>query len=175
MGRAICAAGARRARVLDLAAGGGRHTRLFLERGHPVTAVDRDIGALGGLQEREGARLEAIGANLEDGTPWPLAGRRFGGIVVVNYLWRPLFGAILDALDDGGVLIYATFMAGQERHGRPTRPDFLLRPHELLEVVRGRLQVIAFAQGAVDRGSPGQPRVAVRQRICAARSRPFFS
>ena len=32
--------------VLDLAAGGGRHGRYFLERGHPVTLVDRQTEAL---------------------------------------------------------------------------------------------------------------------------------
>ncbi|HEX6142103.1 MAG TPA: class I SAM-dependent methyltransferase [Geminicoccaceae bacterium] len=158
------------AAVLDLAAGGGRHSALFLGRGHPVTAVDRNVAALAGLREREGARLEVIEADLEDGTPWPLSGRRFGGIVVVNYLWRPLFDRVLDAVDEGGVLIYATFMTGHERHGPPTRPDFLLRPQELLEVVRGRLQVIAFEQGLAGGGRPAAGRLAVRQRICAGRS-----
>ena len=132
--------------VLDLAAGGGRHSRLFLDRGHPVTAVDRDVRELSGLAA--GRPLEVIEANLEDGSPWPLADRIFGGVIVTNYLWRPLFERIVAAVGDGGILIYATFMVGQEHIGPPRNPEFLLRPHELLEVVRDRLQVVAFEQGS---------------------------
>lgn len=149
--------------VLDLASGGGRHTRLFLARGHPVTCVDRDLGGLGALASRSG--VEAITADLEDGSPWPLAGRRFAGVVVVNYLWRPLFATLLAALAPGGVLIYATFAAGNEALGRPANPDFLLRPGELLEAVRGRLTVVAYEHGRVE-----HPRPRIRQRICAVAS-----
>jgi SAM-dependent methyltransferase len=151
------------AAVLDLACGAGRHTRLFLERGHPVTAVDVDISGLDDL--RQHSLLEIVQADLEDGSPWPLPNRRFGAVIVTSYLWRPLFELILDSIEEGSVLLYETFARGNEAFGRPTNPDFLLRPGELIEVVRGRLQIVAYEHGYVD-----HPRPAVKQRLCAART-----
>jgi SAM-dependent methyltransferase len=150
------------ASILDLACGGGRHTRLFLARGHPVTAVDVDPSGLFDL--RGNPQLEIVQADLEDGSPWPLPGRRFGAVVVANYLWRPLFPEILAALGAGGVLLYDTFARGNEAYGRPRNPDFLLEPGELIEVVRGRLQIVAYEHGYVER-----PRPAIKQRLCAIR------
>ena len=150
----------RGATVLDLACGAGRHTRWFLERGHPVTAVDVDLSGLDDL--RQHPQLEIVPADLEDGSPWPLPNRRFGAVVVTNYLWRPLFEPILDAIQECGVLLYETFARGNEAYGRPTNPDFLLRPGELLEVARGRLQIVAYEHGYLD-----HPRPAVKQRLCA--------
>lgn len=148
--------------VLDLACGSGRHTRLFLERGHPVTAVDREVGGLADLGEAP--NLEIVAADLEN-APWPLPGRRFGAVVVTNYLWRPLFPLILDAVAAEGVLLYETFARGNEVYGRPVNPDFLLAPGELIEAVRGHLQIVAYEHGRFD-----DPRPMVRQRICAVRS-----
>jgi SAM-dependent methyltransferase len=128
-------------RVLDLAAGGGRHSRWLAAQGFTVTAVARDADAMAALADV----AETLVADLE-GAPWPLAGRRFDAVLATNYLWRPLFPAIVDALDVGGVLIYETFAAGNETVGRPARPDFLLRRGELLEVAAG-LQVVAFEDG----------------------------
>lgn len=151
--------------VLDLACGGGRHVRLLRDRGHPVVALDRDLSGLGDLAAAPG--VEAVTADLEAGAPWPLAGRAFAGIVVANYLHRPLFADIRAALAPGGVLIYETFAAGNEALGRPRNPDFLLRPGELLEVARGALTVIAYEQGRVE-----TPRPAILQRLCARRPAP---
>jgi len=152
-------------RVLDIACGSGRHARYFAGRGHPVEAVDRDpakLAPLAGIPE-----IHTRAANLEMG-PWPYADRRFAGIVVVHYLHRPLFPCLLAALAPDGVLIYETFAAGNERVGRPSNPAFLLDPGELLEVVRGRLKVIAYEALEVS-----EPRPAVLQRICA--TNPFVS
>jgi SAM-dependent methyltransferase len=151
------------AAILDLACGGGRHAWFFLARGHPVTAVDVDVSGLEDLQERP--ELELVKADLEDGAPWPLPGRRFGAVVVTNYLWRPLFPPILESIDEGGVLLYETFARGNEAYGRPINPDFLLEAGELIEVVRGRLQVVAYEHGYVER-----PRPAINQRLCAVRT-----
>ena len=148
--------------ILDLACGSGRHTRLFLARGHGVVALDRDASRLADLAGTP--RLEVVEADLEDGRPFPLAGRRFAGIVVTNYLYRPLFPALIAALGPGGVLIYETFARGNERFGKPSNPAFLLEPGELLEAVRGRLRVIAYEDLIVS-----QPRPAAVQRICALR------
>lgn len=148
-------------RVLDLACGHGRHTRWLAARGFAVTAVDRDAEALAGL--RPIART--LQADLE-GAPWPLDGEQFDAIVVTNYLWRPLWPALLRALGPGGLWVHETFAAGHEAIGRPRRPAFLLQPGELLEVARGPLQVLAFEEGWLD--SP--PRIV--QRIAAVRIDP---
>jgi SAM-dependent methyltransferase len=147
--------------VLDLACGSGRHARHFAARGGRVLAVDRDAAALASLSGVTGVVTRA--ADLE-GAAWPFAPSSFDAIVVANYLHRPLFGPIVAALRPGGVLVYETFMVGNERFGKPSNPHFLLRPGELLALVQGRLEVIAFEQGAVD-----APRPAVVQRVCAVR------
>ncbi len=145
--------------VLDVACGRGRHARLFHGLGHPVTALDRDPAALAELGAAGG--IELVAADLEAG-PWPLPGRRFAAVVVANYLWRPLFPHLLAALEPAGVLIYETFARGNARFGRPANADFLLAPDELLELVRGRLHVVAFEQGIV-----AEPRPAALQRLAA--------
>jgi SAM-dependent methyltransferase len=147
---------AERGAVLDVACGAGRHAILFAERGFEVFAVDRDDQVLPGS-------IHFVRADLEDGSPWPWPGKRFAAIVVTNYLHRPLFPRLIDSLDEGGVLIYETFMAGNERYGKPSNPDFLLRPGELLEAF-GTLTVVAFEQGTVER-----PKKAALQRICVIR------
>ncbi|NDH63443.1 MAG: class I SAM-dependent methyltransferase [Alphaproteobacteria bacterium] len=144
-------------RVLDLAAGNGRHTRFFAGRGHPVTAVDRDVSGLAATDI-----VEVIQADLEDGSPWPLAGRTFGAVVVTNYLHRPLFPVLLDSIRPGGVLLYETFMIGNERFGKPSRPEFLLRDGELLDLVRDRLSVTAYEARLIS-----EPKMAMVQRIAA--------
>jgi SAM-dependent methyltransferase len=143
------------ATVLDVAAGKGRHTRFFAGRGHRVTAIDRDVSGLAAADD-----IEVIAADLEDGSPWPLAGRSFGAVIVTNYLHRPLFPHLFAALQPGGVLLYETFMMGNERFGRPSRPEFLLNDGELLELVRGRFSVIAYEARMVS-----EPKMAMVQRI----------
>ncbi|HEY8605514.1 MAG TPA: class I SAM-dependent methyltransferase [Noviherbaspirillum sp.] len=148
--------------VLDLACGGGRHARLFAAAGHPVLAVDRDPVA---LARAAGPGITTIQADLEEaGATWPFAIGRFAGIVVTNYLHRPLFPQLFRSLAPAGILIYETFAAGNEQFGKPSRPDFLLRRGELLDAAASAgLTVIAYEDGCVD-----HPRPAVVQRICAA-------
>jgi SAM-dependent methyltransferase len=146
--------------VLDLACGRGRHLRWFAARGHPVTGVDRDAEALATLQDVG----ELVVADIENG-PWPLAGRQFAAVVVTNYLWRPLFPRILAAVAPGGVLLHETFAQGNETVGKPSRPDFLLAPGELLQAYAG-LRVVAYEDGFLP-----QPDRFV-QRIAAVRPPP---
>ncbi len=157
------------AAVLDVACGGGRHLAWFAERGHPITGVDRDTAA---------ARVRLPGAELItadiEANPWPLtrgtsAARQFGLVVVTNYLWRPLWPHILESVAPGGVLIYETFAAGNETVGRPSRPDFLLQPGELLRVCAD-WQVVAYENGTL--AAPAR----FVQRIAAVRKggvKPF--
>ena len=146
--------------VLDLACGRGRHSRFLASLGFRVCAVDRDPQALVALAGIAG--IVDGQSDLENGL-WPLAGRQFDGVIVTNYLHRPLFPRILDALSPTGLLVYETFAAGNERFGKPSNPDFLLRPGELLDVARGRLHVIAYEDLEVT--TPRQARI---QRICAS-------
>lgn len=145
-----------RGTVLDVACGGGRHANYFLRRNLAVVAVDRDP------QQVPGARF--IQADLEEGRPWPLPGERFEGIVVTNYLYRPLFPRLVESLSPGGVLIYETFMAGNERFGKPSNPAFLLRPGELLEAFAD-LTVKGFEEGEFK-----DPKPAMIQRLCAVQA-----
>ena len=202
-------------RVLDVACGGGRHTRFFLARGHRVTAVDRDTSGVADLSgdvgpqtpygpQRDLAHLSkiygeqalAIAAardgfglsilrlgivygpspvehdaeesqtdfDLEAGAPFPFRGRAFDGVVVTNYLHRPILPDLVAVVAAGGVLLYETFAKGQERFGRPHRPEFLLEPGELLEAVRGVLRVVAYEDIVLDELRP-----AAVQRIAAVR------
>jgi SAM-dependent methyltransferase len=145
--------------VLDVASGSGRHARVFIQKNLSVIAVDREA------QTIPGARF--VQADLEDGSPWPFAGERFGAIVVTNYLHRPLLPILAESLAEGGVLIYETFMLGNERFGRPSNPNFLLRPGELLEAF-GALTLVAFEQGMTRK--QGRTEQAVVQRICVIRA-----
>lgn len=146
-------------RVLDVAAGHGRHTRALLADGYTVVAADLDIG---GMADLEGvASAEIRGVDLETGA-WPFPAAAFDGIVVANYLHRPHFSHLVRSLAEGGVLIFETFGQGNERFGRPRNPDFLLAPGELLEAFAGPLKVVAYEHGVET-----EPRPAVRQRIVA--------
>jgi SAM-dependent methyltransferase len=150
---------ARGARVLDLAAGQGRHTRFFAARQARVVAADRDPVALAALAAMPGIETRVVDLESAD---WPFAGERFDAIVVVRYLHRALFPHLLAALADDGVVLYETFAAGNAHYGRPANPAFLLEPGELLDFARDRLTVVAFEQGLV-----AQPQPAVQQRLAA--------
>jgi SAM-dependent methyltransferase len=126
--------------VLDLACGHGRHMRHFAALGHSVTGVDQNPDAIATVSPLG----ETICADIENG-PWPLQGRTFGGVVVTNYLWRPLWPNILASLAPNGVLIYETFSIGNETVGKPSRPDFLLQQGELLSVCKD-LRIVAFQE-----------------------------
>ncbi|MCW8915094.1 MAG: class I SAM-dependent methyltransferase [Magnetovibrio sp.] len=147
--------------VLDLAAGGGRHGRMLLERDHKVTFLDRTIEPLSDLEGTPNAQL--IEADLEDGSPWPLDGQKFDAIIVVNYLHRPLFDDLLASLNPGGIFIYETFARGNEDYARPRNPNHLLRTGELLDLVSGKLQVIGYEHGLVTNADI----TGVKQRLCA--------
>jgi SAM-dependent methyltransferase len=127
--------------VLDVACGSGRHVQWLSEQGFAVTGVDRDADALAAVE----GQAELLVADLEGG-PWPLPGRRFDGVVVTNYLWRPLFPPLMAALTEGGVYLHETFADGHQHIGRPARPDFLLQRGELLRACAG-LRIVAFEDG----------------------------
>lgn len=144
-------------RVLDVACGVGRHANWLAQLGFRVFAVDH-------LRSAElSAGIDFTLADIETG-PWPYVGEQFDAVIVTNYLHRPLFSAILDTVAPDGMLIYETFAAGNEKYGRPSRPEFLLQPGELLEVVRGKMTVVGYEHGYF-----GHPKPSVVQRLAARR------
>ena len=147
--------------MLDVACGHGRHLRWFAGRGHAVTGVDRSAEAIAAVASLG----RAVEADIENG-PWPFTGERFDAVVVTNYLWRALLPTLVDSVAVGGVLIYETFAIGHETVGKPSRPDFLLQPGELLQTCTG-LHVVAFEDGFLD-----TPERFV-QRVVAVRKRPL--
>lgn len=149
-------------RVLDLACGSGRHTRFLAGMGYRLLAVDRDAAALDGLASVTGVETRLL--DLE-GPAWPLGEESFAAIVVTNYLWRPRLADLLSLLRPGGILIYETFMRGNEVFGKPSRPEFLLEPGELRTVAAAAgLRELDFVEGYVE-----SPKPAMRQAICAVR------
>jgi SAM-dependent methyltransferase len=144
--------------VLDVACGSGRHVRWLAQQGFDVTGIDRDAHAVDPLRDI----AQVFVADLEGGA-WPLPGARFDAVVVTHYLWRALWPALLEALADGGVLIYETFADGNQSVGKPSRADFLLRHGELLEAAQG-LRIVAYEDGFLD----APPRFV--QRIAAVRA-----
>jgi SAM-dependent methyltransferase len=152
--------------VLDVACGAGRHMRWFKDRGHRVCGVDRSpeaIEAVAGLGE-------AVLADIEQG-PWPFAGRSFGAVVVTNYLWRARLPDIVAAVAAGGVLLYETFAAGNETVGKPSRPDFLLAPGELLAACAA-LRVVAYEDGFLDAPERFVQRIAAVRAAAAPAGAP---
>lgn len=155
--------------VLDLACGTGRHARFFAALGHPVLAVDCDAAA---LEKAAGRGVATLQIDLENGDApramWPFEAGRFAGVVVTNYLHRPLFPQLLESIAADGVLIYETFARGNERFGKPSNPAFLLARGELLDRLRGDVpdcwHIVAFEDGYVE-----QPKPAMVQRICAVK------
>lgn len=147
--------------VLDVACGSGRHVRLALAQGCRVTGIDRDISRA--LPLADNPALTLIEADLEAGSPFPLRGERFDGVIVTNYLWRPILPDIVSCVAADGVLIYETFAQGHERRGRPCNPDYLLRPDELVEAVRPGLTVICYEHGIT---AGERPKIVQRIAAC---------
>ncbi len=147
--------------VLDLACGAGRHTALLASLGHNILAIDRDVSDIRSLQSTS---IQVQELDLE-GPNWPVLGQQFSGIVVTNYLYRPYLEELPKMLCEGGALIYETFADGNAAFGRPTNPNFLLKPGELLALAeRSGLKVIAYEDIYLD-----EPKPAMVQRICAVK------
>lgn len=145
--------------VLDLACGSGRHSGLLASMGHSVLAVDQNIPT---AEIFNSSFIEFLQMDLE-GETWPLEGRTFSAIVVTNYLYRPYLDRLPQMLLDGGILIYETFAQGNAQFGKPSNPDFLLNPGELLVLAaQYDLRVLGYEDIRLE-----EPKPAMVQRICA--------
>lgn len=155
--------------VLDITCGGGRHTRLFTDRGHPVVGIDKDMRHMGDLEHNDA--VELIEFDLESGAPLPVAGRLFAAVVLVYYVHRPLFAECIKLLAPGGVLLCETFAHGDEIYHSPHNPDHLLANGELIDAFQGRLQIVAYEHGLVESPFRGRPGPGIVQRLCATNDR----
>jgi SAM-dependent methyltransferase len=137
------------ATLLDVACGHGRHAKFFAARGVKVTAVDRDEAAIASLRGIENVVAQSHDIEGNEASPhaWPYGENAFDAILVCNYLWRPTFLAMLASIKPGGVLLYETFMIGNERYGKPSRTEFLLRSNELLDLLRTDFTIRAYEEG----------------------------
>ena len=147
--------------VLDVACGAGRHLRTALDASYQVTGIDRDLSRIGDLEDNGNVRL--IQSDLEDGAVPEFSDNSYDGVIVTNYLWRPLFPHIVSSLKPAGVLIYETFAIGNERYGKPSNRDYLLKPGELITAFTPALTPIAYEHLT----TTGAPSTRVVQRICA--------
>lgn len=147
--------------ILDVACGGGRHLRLALERGYSVMGIDRDLSQLDDIAGRKDVGL--VEADLETGRDFPLKSMSYDGVIVTNYLWRPILADIVGCVSDDGILIYETFALGHERHGKPSSPEFLLKNNELVEAVSPKLVVVAYEHG-IRQGT--HPKIVQRIAAC---------
>lgn len=161
---------ARGSKVLDVACGSGRHVRHLAALGMAVTGIDRDATALEDLAHIAETRV----ADIEAG-PWPFPGRQFDALLITNYLWRPLWPTLLDSVADDGWLVCETFGLGNETVGRPSNPDFLLRPGELIDTLRTHSadgwRIVAYEDGFLDTPDRFVQRIAAR-RVAAPHGAP---
>lgn len=148
--------------ILDLACGSGRHAVWLAQQGYQVDAIDRDVQAVVNIMGLDNITVSILDLEAGEGLR---TDRRYDGIIVTRYLYRPILPILPQILNFGGVLIYETFMVGNERYGKPSNPDFLLLPDELLTVYAPLLSIVEFEQGAEQ-----NPRSAVMQRICAKKT-----
>lgn len=147
--------------VLDVACGAGRHMRLALEMGYGVTGIDRDLSRVEDLAGRQDVGL--VEADIETGHAFPLKDMRYDGVIVTNYLHRPILSDIIGCVAKDGVLIYETAAVGNERYGKPANPDYLLKPNELIDAVSGSLVVVAYEHGLREQS---HPRLTARIAAC---------
>lgn len=148
--------------MLDVACGHGRHMAWFKQHGLLTTGIDRSATALASASPFG----RVIQADIE-AAPWPLQTEtgveRFDLVVVSNYLWRPLLPTIVDSVDDKGLLIYETFMQGNQAFGKPSNPDFLLQPGELIQLCQS-MDIVAFEQGFLPEPQRCVQRIVARVR-----------
>ena len=155
--------------VLDIACGGGRHTKLFLELGHPVVGIDKDLEHVCDLGAKPD--VELINFELENGNTLPVHKQKFSAIILIYYIYRPLFTELMELLEPGGLFICESFAHGDEVYHSPLNPDHLLANGELLDIVQNRLQVVAYEHGLVASPFPNRPFPGILQRICATNDR----
>ena len=140
-------------KILDVAAGRGRHAIYLAAKGFSVHGIDRDADALHELQ-RQGREAglssittESIDLESDPHHPPDLGTEIYDVVLVFFYLYRPLFPQLVQALKSGGVIVYETFLLDNHIHRQhPRRKEFCLEANELLTLLQG-LKILHYEEG----------------------------
>jgi len=141
-----------RGRALDIACGKGRNALFLARHGFDVTAIDISPVALEIAQSRAVERGLSVSWQQHDLEEIRLGEDCYDMVVNLNYLQRFLFPQIAASLRSGGVVIFETYLIGQEAIGHPKNPAYLLRYNELLNAFRD-LRVLWYREGKFTDGS----------------------
>jgi SAM-dependent methyltransferase len=140
--------------ALDVACGQGRHALLLAEHGYHVIALDWALPALTTLAHTARERALRVSCLAADAATCPIPRDHFAVVLATNFLERSLLPILRAAVAPGGTLLLETFLAGQERHGHPTNPDYLLHRGELAALVAGWGVVTAHEGESTRDGAP---------------------
>ena len=127
--------------ILDLASGYGRHSKYIASKNHNVVAVDNKITKLKTFSNHK--RIKSICFNMETEDKWPFK-TEFDIVIVVNYLFRNNFDKILKLVKLNGYLLYETFSLGNEKYGKPSNPDFLLKKNEFKKLIGKNFEIMKY-------------------------------
>ena len=117
--------------VLDLACGRGRHSVFLSDLGYNVLSVDINKKSLNSF---DGKLIKKKAIDIENVNNWPLGEKKFYIVIVTNFLNRKIFPLIIDSISKGGYLVYETFSEGHEKIGKPSNPEYILKPKELIKL-----------------------------------------
>lgn len=112
--------------ALDIACGMGRNAKYLASLGFSVDALDISSTAIDSLQDIK--NINAIEVDLDS---YQLAHNHYDLIVCSYFLDRSLFPQIEDALKEGGILLYETYIYHPENESHQHNKKFLLEEGEL--------------------------------------------
>ena len=128
--------------ALDLACGKGRNSLYLASCGHIVLAVDINEKYLKCFSN---SKIKKINKDVEKAHNWPLTKARFDLVVVTNFLNRSIFPSIINSINPYGYLIYETFSIGQEKIGKPSNKNYILKNKELITLCNN-LSIIEYEE-----------------------------
>jgi SAM-dependent methyltransferase len=143
----------RRARALDVACGGGRHSAVLAAAGFSTVALDASPAAV-----KRTAAVAGVAGVVADAGALPFRAESFDLIVMTCFLERTIVPKLAALLGPRGHLLIETFrLAQHELTGHPRR-EFCLTDGELeslCEASEVRLEVVAAHRR--DPGPGGEP------------------
>ena len=120
--------------ILDFASGSGRHSISLADPLRKITAVDNDSKILSSYKNCQ--NIKTMCFDLETNEKWPFDKNYYDIVIVTNYLYRPKIKNIGNLVKENGFLFYETFATGNEKLGKPSNQDYLLKNMELIEVFK---------------------------------------
>ena len=110
-----------------------------------IYSVDKNNEFLNNL--KSSMNIKTICQDLENQQKWSFSDNKFKVVLVTNYLFREKLNAIFSLVDLNGYIIYETFAIGNEKYGRPSNPNYLLKKNELLLFKPDNFDTIEFFEG----------------------------